>query len=116
MTLVIPPSCSYLIHCLPRFGGHGPWSHVFDVSLHAHPTYHASNGQIGALHAQVSVLILNSFTPLSFDYRVGCDWTHEEGSVLMFDDLVNEKGIELADADARFIKALILGNPNLCAR
>jgi hypothetical protein len=44
-------------------------------------------------------------------------WTHEDGSVLMFDDLIKEyPGIRqyLPEKDVRFIQALILGKVESC--
>ncbi|KAK7046019.1 hypothetical protein VNI00_007014 [Paramarasmius palmivorus] len=41
-------------------------------------------------------------------------WQHEQGSELMFDDLITAKKIDMPDADRRFIKALIAGEPKQC--
>ncbi|KAL0564499.1 hypothetical protein V5O48_017548, partial [Marasmius crinis-equi] len=42
-------------------------------------------------------------------------WQHEEGSELMFDDLMDSNKIDiLSDKDRRFVKALIAGDPTKC--
>ena len=47
-------------------------------------------------------------------HRKGRGWTHEQGSEMMFDYLIEDKGIKLSPKDADFIKALIAGEPSKC--
>ncbi|THV00010.1 HD-domain/PDEase-like protein [Dendrothele bispora CBS 962.96] len=62
--------------------GHGPWSHVFD----------------------------GMFIPKTMPHVEEKDrWTHEKGSEMMFDFLVQENNIEIDEHDKNFIKALIAG-------
>ncbi|KAJ8076162.1 hypothetical protein PM082_022147 [Marasmius tenuissimus] len=77
------------VECLQIAGlchdlGHGPWSHVFD----------------------------GMFMPKVLPE--GQTWQHEQGSELMFDDLIDSNNIPLADEDRTFIKALIAGDPDRC--
>ncbi|KAJ2926166.1 hypothetical protein H1R20_g10921, partial [Candolleomyces eurysporus] len=44
----------------------------------------------------------------------GCGWQHELGSEMMFDYIVKNYSIPISDKDARFIKALIAGDPAQC--
>ncbi|KAF5309226.1 hypothetical protein D9619_012739 [Psilocybe cf. subviscida] len=61
--------------------GHGPWSHVWD-------------GQ---------------FIPTALP-RLKKPWSHEVGSEMMFDYLVEENQIDIPLEDQRFVKALIAGD------
>lgn len=47
--------------------------------------------------------------------RPGLNWTHEQGSELMLDYLVDENHIDIDQADIRFIKDLISGAPSSSA-
>ena len=47
--------------------------------------------------------------------RPGSKWQHEDGSVMMFDYLVQDNDITLDVKDEKFIKALISGDPSQCA-
>ncbi|EPQ59809.1 HD-domain/PDEase-like protein [Gloeophyllum trabeum ATCC 11539] len=44
----------------------------------------------------------------------GSTWTHEEGSEMMFDDMVSSNRIDISEADAEFVKALIAGDSKRC--
>lgn len=41
----------------------------------------------------------------------GQEWTHEDASEMMFDDLVEKNGIQIEQDDINFIKDLIKGKP-----
>ena len=41
-------------------------------------------------------------------------WCHEDASNMMFEALLEENGLDLDDDDARFIKALIIGDRTMC--
>ncbi len=41
-------------------------------------------------------------------------WKHEQGSEMMFDYLVAHNNIEIEEADTKFVKALIAGEPAKC--
>lgn len=41
-------------------------------------------------------------------------WCHEDASNMMFDALLEENGLELHVDDAKFIKALIIGDRSMC--
>ena len=41
-------------------------------------------------------------------------WCHEDASNMMFDALLEENGLELDVDDARFVKALIIGDRSMC--
>ncbi|KAF8623166.1 hypothetical protein AX17_007522 [Amanita inopinata Kibby_2008] len=43
------------------------------------------------------------------------DWQHEDASEMMFDYLVEDNDVQLEEDDARFIKALIAGDPKKCS-
>ncbi|KAH9853312.1 HD-domain/PDEase-like protein [Lenzites betulinus] len=43
-------------------------------------------------------------------------WCHEDASNMMFDALLEENDLELKKEDTAFVKALIMGDPNLCIR
>ncbi|KAL0481269.1 deoxynucleoside triphosphate triphosphohydrolase SAMHD1 [Acrasis kona] len=63
--------------------GHGPFSHVFD----------------------------NEFIPRAFsNVPLSSRWCHEDGSLMMFDYLLEDNNIDMDKADADFVKNLILGN------
>ncbi|KAH9936880.1 HD-domain/PDEase-like protein [Epithele typhae] len=67
--------------------GHGPWSHVWD----------------------------SMFIPAILPDK---KWCHEDASNMMFDDLIKflaEKGLDFDPDDARFVKALIMGDRSLCS-
>lgn len=65
--------------------GHGPWSHVWD----------------------------SMFIPTALpDLKI--PWKHEQGSEMMFDYLVAQNNIEIEEADTKFVKALIAGEPTKC--
>ncbi|KAG7441654.1 HD-domain/PDEase-like protein [Guyanagaster necrorhizus] len=65
--------------------GHGPWSHVWDAS----------------------------FMPMALP-KLKTPWKHEQGSEMMFDYLVTTNNIEIEEADTKFVKALIAGDPAKC--
>ncbi|KAK0455724.1 uncharacterized protein EV420DRAFT_1621251 [Desarmillaria tabescens] len=65
--------------------GHGPWSHVWDSMF-------------------VPTALPDLKTP----------WKHEQGSEMMFDYLVACNNIEIEEADTKFVKALIAGDPAKC--
>ncbi|KAK0205885.1 hypothetical protein DFS33DRAFT_540439 [Desarmillaria ectypa] len=65
--------------------GHGPWSHVWD-----------------------SMFIPTALPDLK------TRWKHEQGSEMMFDYLVACNNIEIEEADTKFVKALIAGDPAKC--
>jgi deoxynucleoside triphosphate triphosphohydrolase SAMHD1 len=44
--------------------------------------------------------------------RIGIEWTHEMGSEMLFDHLIDDNQIEMAIEDRRLIKALISGESN----
>ncbi|EMD31788.1 hypothetical protein CERSUDRAFT_119364 [Gelatoporia subvermispora B] len=46
----------------------------------------------------------------------GADWTHEDASEMMFDDLIKQNNLEIDEDDVTFIKALIAGEPKRCKR
>ena len=82
--------------------GHGPFSHVWDgrfipVALWVIPP----------TLSRFTVLLKRIFSP-------GKRWKHEDASEMMFDDLVAKSNIDLAKNDARFVKALIAGDPGCC--
>ncbi|KAJ8517378.1 hypothetical protein ONZ45_g5413 [Pleurotus djamor] len=44
----------------------------------------------------------------------GTSWTHEQGSEMMLDYLIDDNGIEISKDDRDFVKALIAGEPKKC--
>ncbi|KAG7096279.1 hypothetical protein E1B28_003727 [Marasmius oreades] len=44
----------------------------------------------------------------------GTNWQHEQGSELMFNDMISSRKIPLSKKDCSFVKALIAGDPNQC--
>lgn len=45
-------------------------------------------------------------------HRPGKDWTHEDASEMMFDDLIDKNCIDIDQHDVNFIKDLIKGVTN----
>ncbi|KAM5540654.1 hypothetical protein V8D89_005685 [Ganoderma adspersum] len=43
-------------------------------------------------------------------------WCHEDASLMMFDALLEENGLELPEDDALFVKAMIMGDPSMCKK
>ena len=41
-------------------------------------------------------------------------WCHEDASLMMFDALLEDNGLEFDEDDALFVKAMIMGNPDMC--
>ena len=41
-------------------------------------------------------------------------WCHEDASLMMFDALLEQNGLDLAEDDALFVKAMIMGDPSMC--
>ncbi|RKP13824.1 HD phosphohydrolase domain-containing protein [Piptocephalis cylindrospora] len=60
-------------------------------------------------HGPFSHVFDNEFIPRA---RPGVSWSHEEGSEMMLEYLVEENNIDLDAEDVRFIKALISGVPS----
>jgi len=54
------------------------------------------------------------FTYLVSDIQVrsGEEWSHEDASEMMFDDLINHYRIDIPQEDVSFVKDLIKGYPN----
>ena len=44
----------------------------------------------------------------------GKKWCHEDASRMMFDALLKENDLEMEKDDADFVKALIMGKPDMC--
>ncbi|KAI3641869.1 hypothetical protein MIR68_000138 [Amoeboaphelidium protococcarum] len=61
--------------------GHGPYSHIFD----------------------------GAFIPQSKQQNTG--WTHEKGSLMMIDYLVDDNGIDIDTDQLKFVKSLVMGEP-----
>lgn len=83
--------------------GHGPWSHVWDGLFIPQALYASIPLSLSRVHIFV------------IDSRPGSKWQHEDGSVMMFDYLVQDNDITLDVKDEKFIKALISGDPSQCA-
>ena len=47
--------------------------------------------------------------------RPGEKWTHEQGSEMMLDFLIQDNNIEIGESNLAFVKALILGDPSKCS-
>ena len=64
----------------------------------------------------VRVFILLSRTALNDMLHTSPEtkWCHEDASNMMFEALLEENGLDLDDDDARFIKALIIGDRTMC--
>ncbi|KAF9233355.1 hypothetical protein BU15DRAFT_90386 [Melanogaster broomeanus] len=64
--------------------GHGPWSHVWD----------------------------NIFIPTALPEKK--DWTHEQASEMMFDDMVETYQLDITPEEVTIVKALIAGDKERC--
>ncbi|RKP09607.1 HD phosphohydrolase domain-containing protein [Thamnocephalis sphaerospora] len=63
-------------------------------------------------HGPFSHVFDNEFIPQA---RPGYNWSHEQGSEMMLDYLVEENNLDLEQEDVRFIKDLIRGEPHYSA-
>lgn len=84
----------------------GPWTVEPRLGRSVHTTSPVS------FYSSPSLLGAHIFV---IDSRPESKWQHEDGSVMMFDYLVQDNHITLDVKDEKFIKALISGDPSQCA-
>jgi deoxynucleoside triphosphate triphosphohydrolase SAMHD1 len=86
--------------------GHGPFSHVFDNEF-------IRRARCGScVRSLACVPMAGAYVcALRVPARPGTTWTHEEGSQMMLDYLVDENHIDMDASDTNFVKSLIDGTP-----
>lgn len=87
--------------------GHGPWSHVWDGLF-------IPAVLCVAMLLSIFLISFLTITTMGYDgHPLSCRplvrWTHEDASEMMFDDLVEQNGIQIDQDDINFIKDLIKG-------
>lgn len=63
----------------------------------------ASSGELG------TPILTSEQNPTHSVNRPELKWTHEQGSIMMLQSLVDENGIEISQEDLKFVMSLIAG-------